>query len=85
MVLDRSSAAYQSIHVAHVAKATTSTEFLFKEGSLTISGLRALLLSFPPDAVKKDVFTESATHTTCGWKGGDPRLDWRDEHYSVDS
>ena len=24
---------------------------------------------FPPDSIKRDHFTESATHTTCGWKG----------------
>merc|ERR1712093_571395 len=24
---------------------------------------------FPPDSVKKDLFTDSQTHTTCGWKG----------------
>ncbi|KAK9898126.1 DUF427-domain-containing protein [Cystobasidium minutum MCA 4210] len=24
---------------------------------------------FPPGDVKKDLFTDSATHTTCGWKG----------------
>lgn len=24
---------------------------------------------FPPDAIKKEFFEESATHTTCGWKG----------------
>jgi len=24
---------------------------------------------FPPDALKKEFFEESATHTTCGWKG----------------
>lgn len=27
--------------------------------------------SFPPGDVKKDLFTDSATHTTCGWKGGE--------------
>lgn len=24
---------------------------------------------FPPDALKKEFFEESATHTTCSWKG----------------
>ncbi len=24
---------------------------------------------FPPDALKKEFFEESQTHTTCGWKG----------------
>jgi uncharacterized protein (DUF427 family) len=24
---------------------------------------------FPPDAVKRELFHASATHTTCGWKG----------------
>ena len=24
---------------------------------------------FPPDAVKRNYLKESATHTTCGWKG----------------
>ena len=24
---------------------------------------------FPPDAVKKEFFTSSGTHTTCPWKG----------------
>lgn len=24
---------------------------------------------FPPDAVKREFLRESATHTTCGWKG----------------
>ncbi len=24
---------------------------------------------FPPEAVKKEYFTDSATHTTCPWKG----------------
>ncbi|OGA04217.1 MAG: hypothetical protein A2W68_17350 [Betaproteobacteria bacterium RIFCSPLOWO2_02_64_14] len=24
---------------------------------------------FPPDAVRREVLRESATHTTCGWKG----------------
>ncbi|GAB4292478.1 MAG: DUF427 domain-containing protein [Oscillatoriaceae cyanobacterium] len=24
---------------------------------------------FPPDAIKSEYFKESATHTTCGWKG----------------
>jgi uncharacterized protein (DUF427 family) len=24
---------------------------------------------FPPSAIKKEFFKESATHTTCGWKG----------------
>ncbi|MFN3344614.1 MAG: DUF427 domain-containing protein [Chloroherpetonaceae bacterium] len=24
---------------------------------------------FPPDALKKEFFEESSTHTTCGWKG----------------
>jgi uncharacterized protein (DUF427 family) len=24
---------------------------------------------FPPDAVKREYLRESATHTTCGWKG----------------
>lgn len=24
---------------------------------------------FPPDAIKKEFFEESPTHTTCGWKG----------------
>ena len=24
---------------------------------------------FPPDAVKREYFKPSATHTTCGWKG----------------
>lgn len=24
---------------------------------------------FPPDAVKREHLRESATHTTCGWKG----------------
>ncbi len=24
---------------------------------------------FPPDAVKSEFFTDSATHTTCPWKG----------------
>ncbi len=24
---------------------------------------------FPPDAIKKEFFEESQTHTTCGWKG----------------
>ncbi len=24
---------------------------------------------FPPDALKKEHFTPSATHTVCGWKG----------------
>lgn len=24
---------------------------------------------FPPEAVKREYFTESATHTTCPWKG----------------
>ncbi|GAA5928978.1 hypothetical protein JCM3775_006699 [Rhodotorula graminis] len=24
---------------------------------------------FPPDSVKKEFFTDSNTHTTCGWKG----------------
>ncbi|MGQ9805544.1 MAG: DUF427 domain-containing protein [Chlorobiales bacterium] len=24
---------------------------------------------FPPDAIKKEFFEESATHTTCSWKG----------------
>lgn len=24
---------------------------------------------FPPDAVNKDFLKDSATHTTCGWKG----------------
>ena len=25
--------------------------------------------SFPPDSVDKSAFTDSQTHTTCGWKG----------------
>lgn len=24
---------------------------------------------FPPDAIKREYFQETATHTTCGWKG----------------
>jgi uncharacterized protein (DUF427 family) len=24
---------------------------------------------FPPDAIQRDYFTDSATHTTCAWKG----------------
>jgi uncharacterized protein (DUF427 family) len=24
---------------------------------------------FPPDSIKREHFAESATHTTCGWKG----------------
>ncbi|KAF5342641.1 hypothetical protein D9611_001940 [Ephemerocybe angulata] len=24
---------------------------------------------FPPSSINKDLFTDSATHTTCGWKG----------------
>ena len=24
---------------------------------------------FPPDSIKKEYFTDSNTHTTCGWKG----------------
>ncbi len=24
---------------------------------------------FPPDAIQSEFFQESATHTTCGWKG----------------
>lgn len=24
---------------------------------------------FPPDAIKREYFRESTTHTTCGWKG----------------
>ena len=24
---------------------------------------------FPPDAIKREYFHESPTHTTCGWKG----------------
>ena len=24
---------------------------------------------FPPDSIKQDCFTPSATHTTCPWKG----------------
>lgn len=24
---------------------------------------------FPPDAVRRELLAESATHTTCGWKG----------------
>jgi uncharacterized protein (DUF427 family) len=24
---------------------------------------------FPPDSVRRDLFAESATHTTCHWKG----------------
>lgn len=24
---------------------------------------------FPPDSIARDHFTESPTHTTCGWKG----------------
>jgi uncharacterized protein (DUF427 family) len=24
---------------------------------------------FPPEAVRRDALRESATHTTCGWKG----------------
>ena len=24
---------------------------------------------FPPDAIKRQYFNESATHTTCSWKG----------------
>lgn len=24
---------------------------------------------FPPDAINKEYFEESTTHTTCGWKG----------------
>ena len=24
---------------------------------------------FPPDAVRRDLLKDSATHTTCGWKG----------------
>jgi uncharacterized protein (DUF427 family) len=24
---------------------------------------------FPPDAVRREYFRESATHTVCGWKG----------------
>lgn len=24
---------------------------------------------FPPDAIKKEFFQPSSTHTTCGWKG----------------
>ena len=24
---------------------------------------------FPPDAVKRDLLSDSSTHTTCGWKG----------------
>ena len=24
---------------------------------------------FPPDAVKRELLKDSATHTTCGWKG----------------
>jgi uncharacterized protein (DUF427 family) len=24
---------------------------------------------FPPDAVKREFFRDSTTHTTCGWKG----------------
>ena len=24
---------------------------------------------FPPEAVKRELFKDSATHTTCGWKG----------------
>lgn len=85
MELEQSTAAYQSMHVTHIAKATTSTESHVKEGSLTIAGSLALLLSFPPDAVKKDVFTDSATHTTCGWKGEEPRHDWSSEHCPFDS
>ena len=26
-------------------------------------------LYFPPSAIKKELFRESQTHTTCGWKG----------------
>lgn len=24
---------------------------------------------FPPDAVRREIFKDSATHTVCGWKG----------------
>lgn len=24
---------------------------------------------FPPDAIKREFFKDSSTHTTCGWKG----------------
>lgn len=24
---------------------------------------------FPPDTIKREYFQETATHTTCGWKG----------------
>ena len=24
---------------------------------------------FPPDAIKREYFQETTTHTTCGWKG----------------
>ena len=24
---------------------------------------------FPPDAIKREYFKDSSTHTTCGWKG----------------
>lgn len=24
---------------------------------------------FPPDAIRREFFRESSTHTTCGWKG----------------
>ncbi|GAA5915613.1 hypothetical protein JCM8208_001220 [Rhodotorula glutinis] len=27
------------------------------------------LRGLPPDSVKKELFTDSKTHTTCGWKG----------------
>ncbi len=30
---------------------------------------------FPPDSVRKQYFTESATHTTCPWKGVASYLD----------
>ncbi|XZN90314.1 MAG: DUF427 domain-containing protein [Microcoleus sp.] len=26
-------------------------------------------LYFPPDAIKREYFKDSSTHTTCGWKG----------------
>ncbi|KAL7004184.1 hypothetical protein EMMF5_006252 [Cystobasidiomycetes sp. EMM_F5] len=30
---------------------------------------RPSLMNFPADSVNRDLFTDSQTHTTCGWKG----------------
>ncbi len=30
---------------------------------------------FPPDAIRREFFRESATHTVCGWKGTASYLD----------